>query len=118
MNIFILPLPLALAGWQLGAAAILTLFILIFVLVIATFFMTWLRAKLSGSTVGFPTLIAMRLRRVPASLIVDGVVNSTGLGFRLGFMVINSAQTLAENIQPVRFCLNCNEPRPEPGGTP
>ncbi len=32
--------------------------------------------------------------------IVVGVVNSTGLGFRLGFMVTNGAQTLAENIQP------------------
>jgi len=30
--------------------------------------------------------------------IVVGVVNSTGLGFRLGFMVTNSALTLAENI--------------------
>ena len=30
--------------------------------------------------------------------IVVGVVNSTGLGFRLGFMVTNSALTLAENL--------------------
>jgi TRAP transporter 4TM/12TM fusion protein len=30
--------------------------------------------------------------------IVVGVVNSTGLGFRLGFMVTNGAQTIAENI--------------------
>lgn len=29
--------------------------------------------------------------------IVVGVVNSTGLGFRLGFMVANGAQTIAEN---------------------
>ncbi len=31
--------------------------------------------------------------------IVVGVVNSTGLGFRLGFMVTNGAQSIAENIQ-------------------
>ncbi len=30
--------------------------------------------------------------------IVVGVVNSTGLGFRLGFMVTNSATTMAENL--------------------
>ena len=30
--------------------------------------------------------------------IVVGVVNSTGLGFRLGFMVTNGAQTIAENV--------------------
>ncbi len=33
--------------------------------------------------------------------IVVGVVNSTGLGFRLGFMVTNSAQTIAEGLQPL-----------------
>ncbi len=33
--------------------------------------------------------------------IVVGVVNSTGLGFRLGFMVTNSAQNLAETLQPL-----------------
>lgn len=33
--------------------------------------------------------------------IVVGVVNSTGLGFRLGFMVTNSAQTIAEGLFPV-----------------
>jgi TRAP transporter 4TM/12TM fusion protein len=33
--------------------------------------------------------------------IVVGVVNSTGLGFRLGFMVTNSAQTIAEGLHPL-----------------
>tara|TARA_R110000787_G_scaffold211281_3_gene321084 strand:- start:22879 stop:24975 length:2097 start_codon:yes stop_codon:yes gene_type:complete len=33
--------------------------------------------------------------------IVVGVVNTTGLGFRLGFMVTNSAQTIGENLQPI-----------------
>jgi len=33
--------------------------------------------------------------------IVVGVVNSTGLGFRLGFMVTNSATTMAEGLLPL-----------------
>ncbi|MEM7499307.1 MAG: TRAP transporter permease [Pseudomonadota bacterium] len=33
--------------------------------------------------------------------IVVGVVNSTGLGFRLGFMVTNSAKTMAEGVLPI-----------------
>jgi TRAP transporter 4TM/12TM fusion protein len=33
--------------------------------------------------------------------IVVGVVNSTGLGFRLGFMVTNSARTMAEGVMPL-----------------
>jgi uncharacterized protein YqfA (UPF0365 family) len=82
MTTFILPLA-ALGGWQLGVAAILALLILVLVLVIATFFMTWLRAKLSGATVGFPTLIAMRLRRVPASLIVDARITAVKAGIEV-----------------------------------
>ncbi|WP_282605235.1 TRAP transporter permease [Pelagibius sp. Alg239-R121] len=33
--------------------------------------------------------------------IVVGVVNTTGLGFRLGFLVTNSAQTIAEGLHPL-----------------
>ncbi len=81
MNTLILPL--ALAGWQVGAAAILALIILVLVLVIATFFMTWLRALLAGAPVGFPTLIAMRLRGVPASLIVDARITAVKAGIAI-----------------------------------
>ncbi|MFT6059286.1 MAG: hypothetical protein ACJAU9_000147 [Lentimonas sp.] len=77
------PLPLALAGWQLGVAAILGLIVLAFVIVIATFFMTWLRATLSGAAVGFPTLIAMRLRGVPASLIVNARITAVKAGIEI-----------------------------------
>ena len=76
-------LPLALAGWQLGAAAILALIILVLILVIATFFMTWLRAMLAGASVSFPTLIAMRLRGVPASLIVDARITAVKAGIEI-----------------------------------
>ena len=83
MNTPILPLPIGLAGWQLGAAAILALIILVLVLVIATFFMTWLRAMLAGAAVGFPTLIAMRLRGVPASLVVDARITAVKAGIEI-----------------------------------
>jgi uncharacterized protein YqfA (UPF0365 family) len=76
-------LPLALAGWQLGAAAIFALIILVLILVIATFFMTWLRAMLAGASVSFPTLIAMRLRGVPASLIVDARITAVKAGIEI-----------------------------------
>ena len=76
-------LPLALAGLQLGAAAILALIILVLILVIATFFMTWLRAMLAGASVSFPTLIAMRLRGVPASLIVDARITAVKAGIEI-----------------------------------
>ena len=74
---------LALAGWQLGAAAILGLILLIGVFITITFFSIWLRALLSGAAVGFPTLVAMRLRGVPASLIVDARITSVKAGIEI-----------------------------------
>lgn len=73
-------LPLALAGWQFGVGAGIILILIILVLVISAFFMTWLRAFLAGAYVGFPTLIAMRLRGVPASLIVDARITAVKAG--------------------------------------
>ena len=74
---------LALAGWQLGVAAVLVLALIVLVLVISAFFMTWLRAFLAGAYVGFPTLIAMRLRGVPASLIVDARITAVKAGISI-----------------------------------
>ncbi|KRP37567.1 MAG: hypothetical protein ABS34_02240 [Opitutaceae bacterium BACL24 MAG-120322-bin51] len=61
----------------------LGLIVLVLVIVIATFFMTWLRAMLSGAAVGFPTLIAMRLRGVPASLIVNARITAVKAGIEI-----------------------------------
>ena len=76
-------IPLALVGWQVGLVAIVLLALLVLVLVISAFFMTWLRAFLAGAYVGFPTLIAMRLRGVPASLIVDARITAVKAGISI-----------------------------------
>ena len=76
-------LTLALASWQVGFFAVLALVLLVLVLVISAFFMTWLRAFLAGAYVGFPTLIAMRLRGVPASLIVDARITAVKAGISI-----------------------------------
>ena len=54
-------LPLALAGWQLGAAAVLVLILLIVGFIIISFFSIWLKALLAGAPVGFPMLVAMAI---------------------------------------------------------
>ncbi|MBL6913481.1 MAG: flotillin-like FloA family protein, partial [Puniceicoccaceae bacterium] len=77
------PFTIALAGWQLGAAAILGLILLIGFFIIISFFSIWLRALLSGAPVGFPTLVAMRLRGVPSSLIVDARITSVKAGIEI-----------------------------------
>lgn len=76
-------LPLALSGWQLGVAAILGLILLIAGFIIISFFSIWLRALLAGAPVGFPTLVAMRLRGVPSSVIVDARIAAVKAGLEM-----------------------------------
>ncbi len=63
----------------IGGAVIL----LVFALIIISFFNVWLRAWLSGAYVGFTTLVAMRLRRVPYSVIVEARINAMKAGVPL-----------------------------------
>ncbi len=53
---------------------------LVVTLVIMSFFNTWLKAFLSKATVGFTTLLAMRLRGVPVGLIVDARITAVKAG--------------------------------------
>lgn len=76
-------LPFALMGWQLGVAAILGLILLGIGFILISFFSTWLRALLAGAPVGFPMLIAMRLRGVPASAIVDARITAVKAGIEV-----------------------------------
>jgi uncharacterized protein YqfA (UPF0365 family) len=96
MNTIILPL--ALAGWKLGAAAILGLILLIGLFIIFTFFSIWLRAMLSGAAVGFGTLVAMRLRGVPALLIVDTRITSVKAGIEISANDLEAHYLAAGNV--------------------
>lgn len=80
MNTF---LPLALAGWQVIAAAIIGLILLIFGVILLSFFSIWLRALLAKAPVSFATLIAMRLRGVPGSLVVDARITAAKAGIEI-----------------------------------
>ncbi len=79
----LLNLPLALAGWQLVAAAVLGLLLLVFALIFVTYIGLFVKSYLANATVGFPTLVAMRLRGVPASLIVDARITAVKAGISL-----------------------------------
>ncbi|MGB0414548.1 MAG: flotillin-like protein FloA [Coraliomargarita sp.] len=83
MNASILALPLAIAGWKLAVAAVLGLFLLVLLLIFFTYIGLFVKSWLAGATVGFPTLIAMRLRGVPASLMVDARITAVKAGLSL-----------------------------------
>ena len=59
------------------------LIVLFAVIVIFSFFNVWLRARLAGAPVTFTNLIAMRLRQVPYSLIVDARITALKAGIEL-----------------------------------
>ncbi|MGJ8655263.1 MAG: flotillin-like protein FloA [Akkermansiaceae bacterium] len=78
-----LNLILGLTTTQIAITTVLGVVILIIAFIIINFFNIWLRAYLSGASVGFPTLVAMRLRGVPTSLIVDARITSVKAGIEI-----------------------------------
>ena len=56
------------------------IFLLVLFILIISFFNVWLKAWLSGAPVNIATLIAMRLRGVPYSLIVDARITAAKAG--------------------------------------
>lgn len=81
MNI-LTPLLMA-SGLQLAIFGILGLAALVFALVFISYIGLFVKSLLAGATVGFPTLVAMRLRGVPASLIVDARITAVKAGIQL-----------------------------------
>ena len=56
---------------------------LVFAVVLINFFGLWLRALTSGAPVGIQTLIAMRLRGIPNSLIVNARITAVRAGIEV-----------------------------------
>ncbi|MEM1223117.1 MAG: flotillin-like protein FloA [Verrucomicrobiota bacterium] len=84
MNPFLSIQPLAaFSGIQLAIAAVLGLILLVIGLVVVVYFGIFIRAWAAGAYVGFPTLVAMRLRGVPAALIVDARITAAKAGLTL-----------------------------------
>jgi len=61
-------------------ALVVLILILIFAVVIITFFRLWLRALLSGASVGLASLVGMSLRKVNPSVIVDSRIMAVKAG--------------------------------------
>ena len=56
---------------------------LVVFLYLLSFFQTWLKAVLANATVGFTTLVAMRLRGVPYGIVVDAKITAVKAGINL-----------------------------------
>jgi len=76
------------------------IFLFILGLIILSFFNVWLRALLAGAPVGIPTLIAMRLRRVPYSLVVDARIAASKAGINLAIDDLEAHYLAEGNLIP------------------
>ncbi len=76
------------------------LVLLVLFLIILNFFSTWLKAFLAKAHVGFPNLVAMRLRGVPTSLIVDARITASKAGIILSTDDLESHYLAEGNLLP------------------
>lgn len=80
MTQFLTQLALLPGGLDWILYAVLALVIFVFLIIVLNFGMIWVRALTAGAKVKFSELIALRLRRIPVSLIVDARITAVKSG--------------------------------------
>jgi uncharacterized protein YqfA (UPF0365 family) len=73
---------------------------LVFLAIILSFFSVWLRAWLAGAYVGVGSIIAMKLRQVPYSLVVDARVTAKKAGIELSVDELEAHFLAGGNLVP------------------
>jgi len=76
------------------------LVLLVLFLIILSLFNTWLKALLAKAPVSFASLVAMRLRGTPFSLIVDARITASKAGIELSTDELESHYLAKGNLLP------------------
>lgn len=79
---------------------IIGVFVLIAVAIVISFFSVWLRAWLAGAPIGMLTLLAMKLRQVPFSLVADARVTAKKAGIDISVDEIEAHYLAGGNVVP------------------
>lgn len=69
--------------WQVASLAVIVIIILVLVMILGRFIGIYIRARVANAPVDFLTLIAMWVRKVPPSLIVDSRITAVKAGIEL-----------------------------------
>jgi len=77
---------------------IVGVFVLVLAAIIFSFFSVWLRAMLAGASVSMFNLLAMRLRQVPYSVMVDARIRATKAGIKLSIDEIEAQYLAGGNV--------------------
>lgn len=78
-----------------------SIFVLVFLVFVISFFQLWLQALLSGASVGFASLIGMRLRKVSPTVIVYARINAVKAGLNLGVNELEAHYLAGGNVPQV-----------------
>ncbi|MBK9733405.1 MAG: flotillin-like protein FloA [Chitinophagaceae bacterium] len=84
----------------LGIVAVLVI-ILIFLFLYIVPLNLWIRALVAGAPIGIGQLVAMRIRKVPAALVVDALINSTKAGLHVSSNEIETHFLAGGNVNQV-----------------
>ena len=82
---------------QLGFIIVVVI-VVVAVAIIGSFFSVWLRAMLAGAPVGMVNLLAMKLRQVPFSVMVDARIRATKAGIKLSIDEIEAQYLAGGNV--------------------
>ena len=84
----------------LGIVAVLVI-ILIFLFLYIVPLNLWIRALVAGAPIGIGQLVAMRIRKVPAALVVDALINATKAGLHVSSNEIETHFLAGGNVNQV-----------------
>ena len=77
---------------------IVGVFVFVLAAIIFSFFSVWLRASLAGASVGMFNLLAMKLRGVPYSVMVDTRIKATKAGIKLSIDEVEAQYLAGGNV--------------------
>lgn len=84
----------------LGIVAVLVIIVIFLFLYIVPLNL-WIRALVAGAPIGIGQLVAMRIRKVPATLVVDALINSTKAGLKVTSNDIETHYLAGGNVNQV-----------------
>jgi uncharacterized protein YqfA (UPF0365 family) len=87
------------------AALVIVVVVLVFLFILFGFFSVWLRARVANAPVSMLNLVAMRLRNVPAGVIVNNRITAVKAGIDVSTDLLEAHYLAGGNVQNVILAL-------------
>jgi uncharacterized protein YqfA (UPF0365 family) len=91
----------AMETWEIGALLVLLLIGIIFLFIVFQFLGLWVQAFFSGVTISFFDLVGMKLRKVPATAIVNARIQASRAGLEISQREMESHVLAGGDVQRV-----------------